>query len=215
LEAEARAYRQHHFQDAATQEHAARLGMWLFLGTEVLLFAGLFVAYAYYRTLHGAVFAQASRHLATTLGTLETLDLVTSSFCMVMAVHFARTGQARRSLAALGATMALGAAFLLMHSVEYAHEFHEGALPGRLYHFAALPAASAPAASLFYTIYFFMTGLHSLHVIAGISVLGWLAWRTRSGDFSATYSTPVELGGLYWHLVDLIWIFLYPLLYLI
>jgi len=204
-------HRQHHFQDLEQQAHASRLGMWIFLATEVLLFAGLFVGYGYHRLLSPAAYHEASGHLDTMFGTIETFDLVTSSFFMVLAIHLVRTGYRRLAVASLAATIAMGVAFLVMHGPEYLHEYREGILPGAYYRFAELPIA---AANMFYTFYFLMTGLHSLHVIAGVSVLSFLTFRTWRGAYQPGYHTPLELGGLYWHLVDMIWIFHYPLLYL-
>jgi cytochrome c oxidase subunit III len=201
----------HHFASLSGQAHAARFGMWLFLGTEVLLFGGLFVGYALYRTLYPAAFSLCSHHLDRVLGTADTLILITSSLTMALALHLGRQGNGRLAAAALAATMALGAGFLAVHGHEYQHDIEAGALPGRLYH----AEVQAPGAGLFYTLYYFMTGLHSLHVVIGLTVLAWLIRRTLRGDFSEAWHTPLELGGLYWHLVDLIWIFLYPLLYLI
>ena len=205
-------HRQHHFQDLETQSHASRLAMWLFLGTEVLLFAALFVGYSFYRTVYPEAWKQASEHLNTLFGTIETFDLVTSSFFMAFAIHLVRTARPRIAVLSLILTIAMGAAFLVMHAHEYLHEYQEGALPGGYYHFAELPIAGA---NMFFTLYFLMTGLHSIHVIAGISALAYLTWRTHKLAYNAAYHTPLELGGLYWHLVDLIWIFLYPLLYLV
>jgi cytochrome c oxidase subunit 3 len=204
----------HHFSTDAVQAHAARLGMWLFLGTEVLLFGGLFAGYAMYRTLYRAAFAACSHRLDRRLGTVDTLILITSSFTMAMALHLVREGRARRASAAMGGTIALGLAFLAVHGHEYARDIAAGALPGRLYR-AAEGGVALPGAGLFYTLYYFMTGLHSLHVALGLMLLGWLTRRTVRGDFSAGWDTPLELGGLYWHLIDLVWIFLYPLLYLV
>ena len=200
-----------YFQDLERQAHAARLGMWLFLGTEVLLFGGLFVGYSMYRALYPAAFAACSHSLDRALGTVDTLILITSSLTMALALHCARAGRTRLAAAALLATMAFGAAFLAVHGHEYASDIAGGALPGRLYR----AEVHLPGAGLFYTLYYFMTGLHSLHVVIGLTVLAWLTRRTIRGDFSPAWDTPLELGGLYWHLIDLIWIFLYPLLYLI
>ena len=201
----------HHFSTPSVQAGAARLGMWLFLGTEVLLFGGLFVGYAMYRTLYRAAFVACSHHLDRRLGTVDTLVLVTSSLTMALGLHLARAGRGRQATAALGATIALGLAFLAVHGHEYAGDIARGALPGRLYR----AGVAAPGAGMFYTLYYFMTGLHSLHVVFGLVLLGWLTRRTARGDFGAGWATPLELGGLYWHLIDLVWIFLYPLLYLI
>lgn len=201
----------HHFASLSVQAHAARLGMWIFLGTEVLLFGGLFVGYALYRTLYAPAFVACSHHLDRRLGTVDTLILLTSSLTMALSLHLVRAGRERLAAGALGATMALGLAFLGVHGHEYLTDIAHGALPGRLYH----AGIALPGAGLFYTLYYFMTALHSLHVVIGLGLLGWLTRRTLRGDFTAAWDTPLELGGLYWHLIDLIWIFLYPLLYLI
>jgi cytochrome c oxidase subunit 3 len=205
-------HRAAHFSSLERQEHAARLGMWLFLGTEVILFAGLFVSYGYYHSVFAPTFERASRHLDVVIGTVNTVVLITSSLSVAMSIHFAHEGRRRMTVAALLFSIAFGLAFLALKSVEYAHKFHEGALPGPYYRFEEL---RAPGASLFYTLYFLMTGLHAIHVIIGMAVLGWLAWKAGRGDFDGAWNTPLELGGMYWHLVDIIWIFLYPLLYLI
>ncbi len=203
---------QHHYPDLARQGHAARLGMWLFLCTEILLFTGLFTCYAVYRWLFAEVFARASQAMDTGLGTANTLVLITSSLTMALALHRAREGRGRRAAALLGVTLALGAVFLVLKGFEYHHHFVLGQLPGRYYAFAGV---RGPGDSLFFTLYFVLTGLHALHVLLGMAVLAVVGWRAWRGDYSAAYHTPVELGGLYWHLVDLVWIFLYPLLYLI
>jgi cytochrome c oxidase subunit 3 len=202
----------HHFPDLRTQEDAARLGMWLFLATEVLLFTALFTAYSVYRYLFGHAFDEASRLMHTSLGAANTLVLLTSSLTAALAVYYARRGQARRSAALLAATLAFAASFLVIKAFEYSHHFHEGQLPGRFY---TWPELQVPGASMFFTLYFLMTGVHGLHVLIGMGVLAFLMVRTLRGAYSTAYSTPVELGVLYWHLVDLIWIFLFPLLYLI
>ncbi len=205
-------HRADHFQSAATQARAARLGMWIFLATEVLLFTGLFIGYATYRHLFGAEFAAASGHLSRWLGTVDTLVLITSSLTMALAIHEAEHDRRLRAALALGATMLLGLIFLGIHGYEYARDVGEGALPGSHYHLEELPL---PGANMFFSLYWMMTGLHSIHVLIGVSVLAVLGWRTLRGAYGAAYTTPLECGGLYWHLVDLIWIFLYPLLYLI
>jgi cytochrome c oxidase subunit 3 len=202
----------HHFQDLKRQQHANRLGMWLFLGTEILLFGALFVGYSLYRHLFGPAFAAASHHLSKTLGTVDTFVLITSSFTMAMSIHWAHVGRHKTAALALVATIAFGLGFLVIHSYEYYHDIMEGALPGRYFHVHDL---HAPGASMFFTLYYIMTGLHSLHVLIGAAVLGVLTVKTWRGAYTAEYDVPLEMGGMYWHLVDLIWIFLYPLLYLI
>ncbi len=209
---EGQPYLADHFGSLESQIDASRLGMWMFLGTEVLLFGPLFTAYALYRFLYPAAFQAASHHLDIAYGTINTLILITSSLTVAMAVHFAKVGKNKRVVAMIVLSLLAGFAFLGIKSVEYAHKFHEGALPGKYY---ALEAVKEPGASLFFAIYFLATGVHALHVIIGMSVLVWIGWRAARNTISPEYYVPVELGGMYWHLVDLIWIFLYPLLYLI
>jgi cytochrome c oxidase subunit 3 len=201
-----------HFGSPRVQTYAARFGMWLFLATEVLLFAGLFLAYSVYRYIYPQTFALASRHLDLTLGTVNTLVLITSSLTVALAIHFVRVGLNRTALLMLGATILFALAFLVIKYFEYSHKFHEGTLPGRFYTYEGLRTEGAP---MFFSVYFLATGLHGFHVVVGMCVLLWVAFHVARGRFSPRYYTPVELGGLYWHLVDLIWIFLYPLLYLI
>ena len=202
----------HHFSSLEAQNAAVRLGMWLFLATEILLFAGLFCGYTLYRHQYPEAFAEASRHLDLGLGTLNTVVLITSSFTVAMAIHFARTNRKNLAVFCLLFTIACALGFLGIKSIEYMHKFQEGALPGPYY---AFEEVTAPGAPMYFTIYFLTTGLHALHVIIGMSVLIFLTVRTARGRFSANYYTGLELGGLYWHLVDLVWIFLFPLLYLI
>jgi cytochrome c oxidase subunit 3 len=202
----------HHFSSLARQNEAMRLGMWLFLATEILLFAGLFTGYAVYRFEFPLAFAEASRHLNLTAGTVNTVVLITSSFTVALAIHFARTDRRQAAAVCLVLTILMALAFLGIKAIEYTEHFHERALPGKFY---AFKEVTIPGAAMFYSLYFLMTGLHGLHVVIGMSVLMWILWRTLQGRYSSRYYTGLELGGLYWHLVDLIWIFLYPLLYLI
>ncbi len=202
----------HHFPNAEQQAHAARLGMWIFLATEVLLFTVLFTAYSVYRYLYSDVFAALSKEIDVGIGTANTYVLVTSSLVVALGYHFAKEGKGRVAAALLAVTFLFGVAFLVLKTVEYTHHFEEGQLPGQYYAFAKV---HGPGDSLFFTLYFLMTGLHGLHVVAGMTVLAVLAVRSWQGAYSPAYHTPVELGALYWHLVDLIWIFLYPLLYLV
>jgi len=202
----------HHFSSLARQNEAMLLGMWLFLATEILLFAGLFVGYSVYRYQFPLAFAEGSRHLNLTAGTLNTVVLITSSFTVAMAIHFVRTDRRIAAAVCLAITILFALAFLGIKAIEYTEHFHEHALPGKFY---AFEKVMIPGAAMFYTLYFLMTGLHGLHVIAGMSVLSWILWRTLQGRYSSRYHTGIELGGLYWHLVDLVCIFLYPLLYLI
>jgi cytochrome c oxidase subunit 3 len=202
----------HHFASLDRQNEAMRLGMWLFLATEILLFAGLFTGYAIYRYQFPLAFTECSRHLDVKLGTLNTIVLITSSFTVALGIHFARTDKQRAAAVCVTLTILFALGFLGIKAIEYTAHFHEHALPGKYY---AFEEVKIPGAAMFYTMYFLMTGLHGIHVVAGMSVLIWLLWRTLQGRYSSKYYTGLEMGGLYWHLVDLVWIFLYPLLYLI
>jgi len=202
----------HHFPDLETQRHAARLGMWLFLATEILLFGGLFTAYGVYRMLYPSAFAGASKLIETSMGALNTVVLISSSLTVALAYHYAQESRNRVAAALLLATLAAGGVFLLVKYFEYSHHIHDGHLPGRFYSY---PGLTAPGAAMFFTVYFLMTGLHGIHVLIGMGVLAWLAVLAWQGKVSGENTTRLELGGMYWHLVDLIWIFLFPLLYLI
>jgi cytochrome c oxidase subunit 3 len=202
----------HHFPSLEKQLHAARLGMWLFLATEVLLFTALFAAYGVYRYLFQDTFAEASRHIETWIGLVNTLVLVTSSFIVATGLHHARRGDGRGTALFFGLSVLLALVFLGFKAVEYTHHFQEGQLPGRFYTYAEV---TGPGASLFFSLYFLITGLHGIHVVIGMTVLTVVGIRAGRGAFSVEYHAPVELAGLYWHLVDLIWIFVFPLIYLI
>jgi cytochrome c oxidase subunit 3 len=204
---------QHHFQDLQVQANAARLGMWLFLSTEILLFGGLFICYSLFRALYHDGFHAASHHLSALFGMIDTFILVTSSFTMAMAIHFVGIGKKNVAVALLLVTVAFGFGFLGVHGYEYWEDIRAGALPGIHFHVPEL--AGKQGAAMFFTLYFAMTGLHSLHVFVGAIVLLVITYHTWKGDYSARYMNPLENGGLYWHLIDLIWIFLFPLLYLI
>jgi cytochrome c oxidase subunit III len=205
-------YLAHHFDNIQIQNHAVRLGMWLFLGTEVLLFAGLFLGYTVYRWLYHQAFHEGSRHLDLVLGTGNTIVLITSSFTVAWAYHAIKHNQIKRGERLLLATIGFALVFLVIKYFEYAHKFHEGQLPGRHYTFEGI---TAPGINIYYAVYFLSTGLHAFHVIVGMSVLFWVYMRVRAGKYNSEHYVPVELGALYWHLVDLVWIFLFPLLYLI
>jgi cytochrome c oxidase subunit 3 len=290
---------QHHFDTPAHQFDSAKLGMWLFLATEVLFFGGLFVAYAVLRTRFPEVFSYASHYLNTLMGGVNTCVLIVSSLSMAMAVRYAQTNRRNAMLVSLAITLACAGGFMVIKYFEYSHKIHEHLVWGKTFYVpphsaegeaeakalakapeaavtlavanpatpavapivalpateasAIKPAAAAPAGlatprqqaqaeglpvaaqdpavqhptlhladpkmpantHLFFAIYYCMTGLHGIHVLAGMVMLVWLMWRGWRGDFSSDYFTPVDVGGLYWHIVDLVWIFLFPLFYLI
>jgi cytochrome c oxidase subunit 3 len=217
---------QHHFVDLQQQKEASTLGMWVFIAQEILFFGGLFAAYAIYRHAYPEAFSLGSHHLSWKLGFANTLVLIGSSLTMAMAVHSAAVGQRKRIVGFLLATIVLGGVFLGVKYVEYSEKIvpclgdsdHAGCLlPGEGFDPHAIHAEGAVGqqAQIYFSLYFGMTGLHALHMIIGVPiilVIAFMAWR---GRFSPEYHTPVEIVGLYWHFVDIIWIFLFPLLYLI
>jgi cytochrome c oxidase subunit 3 len=230
----------HQFEDAAQQRDAVTLGMWTFLVTEILFFGGLFLAYAIYRWSFPSAFALASRHLDITLGGVNTVVLIASSLTMALAVHAAQTGAGRTLLGFLLLTILLGGVFLGIKAVEYHHKFEEHLIPGASFRMpvsetplpgdippdqaiaAGSPSNALPApaeiqrhAQIYFSLYFAMTGMHALHMVIGLGLLAWLALQCRKGRFTPAYFAPVEIVGLYWHFVDIVWIFLFPLLYLV
>ncbi|RME50818.1 MAG: cytochrome c oxidase subunit 3 family protein [Deltaproteobacteria bacterium] len=202
----------HHFHDLEQQRQAATLGMWIFLLTEIMLFSGLFLGYSIYRSRYPAAFALGSHHLSIVLGGLNTVVLIMSSLTMALAVHAAAEERPDRLRRFLLFTILLGATFLVVKGFEYSHKFAEHLVPGPAF---AMEGSHPRQVELFFSFYFAMTGTHALHMVIGIGLLSWLLFRARRGDFSRSYHTPVENVGLYWHLVDIVWIFLFPLLYLI
>jgi cytochrome c oxidase subunit 3 len=223
----------HHFDDAEQQYTAAELGMWIFLATEVLFFGGMFAGYAVYRGYYTSAFAAGSRTLDVHLGTINTAVLLASSLTMAFSVHAARTNTSpRKVVALLAATLLLGSVFLGIKAFEYRDKFVHHHFPGEDFDFTHVvqePEGSKDTAAtiaseggfeadhveIFFSFYFAMTGLHALHMIIGAGLLLWLIAVARQGCFSPEYSTPVEMVGLYWHFVDIVWVFLFPLLYLI
>ncbi|NUO80665.1 cytochrome c oxidase subunit 3 family protein [candidate division KSB1 bacterium] len=188
--------------------------MWAFLITEIMFFGGLFLGYIIYRTAYPAAFAEASRLLDYQLGAINTAVLICSSLTMVLAVRAAQMGQRRGLIVFLLLTILLGGVFLGNKVVEYSHKFHDHLVPGPNFGPEA-PLAHPQQVELFFGFYFGMTGLHALHMIIGIVVLFILVVQAWRGRFSQDYFTPIDITGLYWHFVDIVWIFLFPLLYLI
>jgi len=203
---------QHHFSDAHQQRESSKLGMWIFLVTEILFFGGLFCAYAIYHAWNPEIFHAAHKALDWRLGGLNTIVLITSSLTMALAIRSLQVNRVRVASGYLWATFLLAATFMVVKYFEYSHKFHVGQLPGKYYTYTGIEGTNP---HIFFSIYFVMTGLHGLHVLIGMGVILWLIVRNRKNHFSAQYYNPVEMTGLYWHLVDLIWIYLFPLLYLV
>jgi len=203
----------HHFVDMEQQNESSQLAMWLFLLTEIMFFGGLFTGYGIYRFQYAAVWAQAARPLSVFLGGINTAVLITSSLTMAMAVHSAQTGKKNLLILFLILTFLFGAVFLGIKAVEYHDKYTEHLLPGYDFH----PEGGeniARGAALFYCFYFAMTGMHALHMIIGVCIIVVLLVMASKNRFSAEYHPHIEYFGLYWHFVDIIWIFLFPLLYL-
>ena len=203
---------QHHFYSMEQQLEASTLGMWVFLVTEIMFFGGMFMAYIVYRLAYPEAWLLGSNHLNVSLGALNTGVLICSSLTMVLAVRAAQTGNRSGQILNLILTIVFGSVFLVVKYFEYAEKFEHHLVPGPFFDMS-LPQANQQ--QLFFSIYFMMTGIHALHMIVGIGlmlVILAMAWR---GRFSSEDYTPVEVSGLYWHFVDIVWIFLFPLLYLL
>lgn len=187
--------------------------MWLFIAQEIMFFGGLFLAYVVYRSAYPEAFAAASHHLDLRFGAANTAVLIASSLTMALAVHAAQLGNRKGLIGFLIATIALGSVFLGIKVVEYHDKFLHHLVPGSSFIFE--PATLEHQAEMFYSLYFMMTGLHALHMVIGVGILLGLVYFARKGRYTPAYFSPVELSGLYWHFVDIVWIFLFPFLYLI
>ncbi len=212
----------HQFDDATQQHDAGTLGMWAFLATEIMFFGGLFAGYTIYRGMYLPAFEAGSRLLDIRLGAFNTAVLIASSLTMALAVHAAQTDQRKLLPIYLVLTMILGAVFLGVKAFEYAHKFEHALIPGIRFapqgeDLALLQKwhAAVPNVQLFFCFYFFMTAMHGLHMIIGLGLMTYYLVQSLRGKYSAQYYSPIEVGGLYWHFVDIVWIFLFPLLYLI
>jgi cytochrome c oxidase subunit 3 len=201
----------HHFNSFEQEHEADEFGMWLFLLTELMLFGGLFLAYTFYRTAYSAGFAEGSRHLELSYGGPNTIILIISSLTMVLAVRGAQIGAPRTLFWCLVATAVLGVLFMVLKAAEYYQHFVDGMVPGLNWTYVG-PYASE--VQLFFFAYFALTGLHSLHLTIGIVLVLIVAVMARRGAFLKQRHVPIEMIGLYWHFVDIVWMFLLPLLYL-
>lgn len=228
---------QHHFDTPIQQFDASKLGMWVFICTEILMFGGLFVAYGIFRNLDDEVFKLAHLWLDKKMGALNTIVLLFSSLTAALAVRSSQLGKRNETSLYLVVTILCACVFLVVKYFEYTHKLHVGTLPGHCFGHpwfgdrcldpgspGSVPIAIAgehgapalpPRANMFFGLYFIMTGLHGLHVVVGMSILTWVLIKNIKGHFSKDYFTHVDLGALYWHLVDLVWIYLFPLLYLV
>lgn len=202
----------HQFDDVAQQKDASTFGMWLFLATEVLFFGGMFCCYTVYRSLYPAAFGAASNHLSLLWGGVSTGVLICSSYFMACAVNSGATGKKNAIVAYLAITILFAIAFLVIEMSEWHGLYEEGLMPGFNFTFHE---GDFRHVQLFYCLYFSMTGLHASHVTIGIGILLTMLIRAARGAFSPEYYTPIEISGLYWHFVDLVWIYLFPLYYLI
>jgi cytochrome c oxidase subunit 3 len=201
------------FDTAEQQKDASTLGMWIFLITEIMFFGGMFLMYTVYRSIYPEIFGIASRTLSAPIGAVNTAVLLCSSFTMVLAVRAAQLGRRNAIIIFLILTLILGFVFLGVKAYEWNEKFVEHHVPGATFHLEG--TAQQGPAQLFFSLYFAMTGLHALHMVVGVGILSFMIWTAYKGRFTAEYMTPVDVAGLYWHFVDIIWIFLFPLLYLI
>lgn len=203
---------QHHFANEQQQYETATFGMWVFLVTEIMFFGGLFCAYLMYRVQFPEAFIHGSHHLDIKLGGFNTVVLIGSSLTMAMAVHSARINKSKMVAFWMLATMLLGCVFLGVKVIEYTEKWHHGLVP---FNFFYREAGDWPQQRIFFSLYFAMTGLHATHMIIGLGIMSYIVKEALQGSYTARWYTPVEITGLYWHFVDLVWIFLFPLLYLI
>jgi len=224
----------HHFEDRRQQDEAHSLGLWVFLATEIMFFGGLFLAFTVYHVLYPDAFGLASRRLDVVLGVVNTVVLLVSSFTMAMAVHSAQTGRQKSLITYLSVTFLCAMAFMGIKGVEWAQKYEHHYIPGPAFHFELNDPHSGHVmsqqqvesvlmrdkfverhAQMYFVMYFCLTGLHGIHVLIGMGVIIWMIIRARRREFTPHWNTPIELTGLYWHLVDVIWIYLFPLIYLI
>lgn len=212
MSSHANSYVAHQFDSMEQQKSSATLGMWLFLATEIMFFGGFFMAYIVYRLLYPAGFQAASEQLDVWLATVNTVFLLSSSFFVALAVHAGQLGHSKKIALYLGLTMLMALLFLGFKAYEYHHEYVEMLIPGLNFTF---PAPHEKSAMIFFSLYFGMTGMHALHMIIGVAIMIVLIIMSLKNKFNAEYHNPIEIFGLYWHFVDIVWLFIWPLLYMI
>ncbi|MDE0118947.1 MAG: cytochrome c oxidase subunit 3 family protein [Bdellovibrionales bacterium] len=203
----------HHFESARQEESACKLGMWLFLCTEILMFGGLFVGYVIYKRMYPAIFLQGATFLDWKLGALNTVVLLVSSLTMALSIYYIQKGKNNKAILCLCLTLLCGFIFMGVKYLEYSHKLHLGLAPGALFSYTETPTLEG--LPLYFSFYYCMTGLHGLHVLVGMLLIFWMIILAGKKQFNTSYYTPLECVGLFWHLVDLIWIYLFPLLYLV
>ncbi len=215
---------QEHYRDASHQFASAKEGIWLFMATEILMFGGLFVGYLIFHMKYPEMFAEGAQFLDWRLGFINTLVLIFSSLTMALGIYFCQINQPKKAVGALAVTILCGAIFMVIKYFEYTHKFHMGIFPGRMLdlemlnhhlHEMGKPAIVSTNLGMYFGFYFCMSGLHGIHVILGMCMISWCLYRCMRGDFNPNYYTAVEGVGIFWHIIDLVWIFLFPLLYLV
>ncbi len=204
----------HHFKNAEHQYDSAKQGIWLFMVTEILMFGGLFVGYFLFHHKYPEMFAEGAKQLSWVMGTINTCVLLFSSWTMALAVMYTQKGERDKAFNMLMVTIGCGLIFMVVKYIEYTSKIHHGFLPGIWLNTEHVNPVHSNL-GLYFGFYFCMTGLHGFHVLCGMVLMGWVAKRIKSGELGADYFTPVEGVGIFWHIVDLIWIFLFPLLYLV
>ena len=204
----------HHFKDATQEYESGKQGIWLFMVTEILMFGAILVGYAIFHVIYPEMFAEGAKELDWKLGFVNTLVLIFSSFTMAWSIQLIQRNKTKQAAIALATTILCGAIFMTIKYFEWTHKFHLGFFPGRYLDIAKTHAEHANL-GMYFGFYYCMTGLHGLHVLIGMGLIGWLLIRTMRGEFHSQYWLPVEGVGIFWHIVDLIWIFLFPLLYLV
>lgn len=203
----------HHFSSAQQEADASKLGLWLFLCTEIIMFGSVFVAYAIFHGLYPEIFIAGSKYLDWKLGSLNTVILLLSSFTMAMSIYYASANKLRLSVSCLWVTFLCGLGFMFIKYIEYSHKIHEGLLPGKFFSFTG--EGVVDNLGLYFSFYYSMTGIHGSHVVIGLGLIFWLIIRAHKGHFGPGRVLALECVGLFWHLVDLVWIYLFPLLYLV
>ncbi len=202
----------HHFNDAEHEYVTSKEGVWIFLTSEILMFGALFVGYLIYANMYPEIFIEGSKSTDWRLGALNTVVLLFSSLTMALGIYYCQMNDKKKAVLNLGITILCGAIFMIVKYFEYSHKIHLGKLPGMWFTGDTHGVENLP---LYFSFYFMMTGLHGIHVLAGMGLVAWVMIRASRGEFGPHYYTPVEGVGLFWHLIDLIWIFLFPLLYLV